>query len=201
MVVDSPRHLTIRNTRRIVTAAQTAHGLPLSFEEVPANSVATVQSAATATATTTDDVREFSLAFEAAVPTAADVVSGASDSDKLNAKLKPGQEQIFSYWTPGLKAGKQHNIRVTQTIEGHKPEDKPLQLESIKSFLVEAPQFSLPGDAIHSIYPPQVIEKMLESCLISFSPILTCPGTESGAPKPKSMMRRPATALVQKCPG
>ncbi|KAI8195455.1 hypothetical protein K4K52_012355 [Colletotrichum sp. SAR 10_76] len=85
----------------------------------------------------------------------ADVASGASDDDRLNEKLKPGQEQIFSYWVPGLKAGRQHHIRVTQTIDGHKPEDKPLQLESTKAFFVEAPQFSLPGDAIHSVYPPQ----------------------------------------------
>ncbi|KAK8007222.1 hypothetical protein PG989_001212 [Apiospora arundinis] len=89
--VNSPRHLTIRNTQRIITAAQTAQGRSPLFEEASANAVATVQS--TATPTTTDDVKKGSLAFEAAVPTAADVASGASDRDRL----KPGQEQIFSY--------------------------------------------------------------------------------------------------------
>jgi hypothetical protein len=150
--VNSPRHLTIRNTQRIVTAAQTARGLPLSFEEVPANAVATIQS--TTTAATTDDVKRGSIALAAIAPTIANVANGESDDDKLNAKLEPGQEQIFSYWTPGLKAGKQHRIRVTQTIDSHNG-NKPLKLESNKAFFIEASQFSLPGDAIHSIYPPQ----------------------------------------------
>ncbi|KAK6705450.1 hypothetical protein SNK05_009347 [Fusarium graminearum] len=147
--VNSPRHLTIRNTRRIITAAQLTQSVPLSFEEVPANAIATVQSIVATTAS--EDVESDAIAVAAAAPDTGDL----TDDDKLNVKLKPGQEQIFSYWTPGLKAGKEHSIRVTQTIDGHKPRDTPLKLESSKTFFVDAPQFSLPEDAIHSIYPPQ----------------------------------------------
>ncbi|KAH6949753.1 hypothetical protein BKA56DRAFT_434004, partial [Ilyonectria sp. MPI-CAGE-AT-0026] len=69
----------------------------------------------------------------------------------------PGEEQLFSFYQPGLQDGS-HTITVTQTLSTDPREKKGVQsvpLSSTQSFLVQGPQYSLPNGSIHSSYPPQ----------------------------------------------
>ncbi|KAF7590762.1 hypothetical protein BBP40_002377 [Aspergillus hancockii] len=66
--------------------------------------------------------------------------------------LDPGEEQLFSFYVPGLQAG-DHSIQVDQHIEADgKTKDVPT---STHHFNVIAPRFALPEGAIDSFYPPQ----------------------------------------------
>lgn len=72
--------------------------------------------------------------------------------------LKPGEEQLYSFYLPGLEAGS-HKISVVQNVHtpaqgDQKAQDLPL-LESEQNFNIVAPRFSLPDGSIHSSYPPQ----------------------------------------------
>ncbi|PHH93133.1 hypothetical protein CDD83_513 [Cordyceps sp. RAO-2017] len=101
--INSPRHLTIRHSRRVVAAYRRQLG----------------------------------------------VLGEADDTDPL----PPGEQKLSSFWAPGLEAGPQHQIKVTQTIEANNGNDK-LVLEAEQDFSVDAPQFSLPEGSVHSTYPP-----------------------------------------------
>ncbi|KAF5654494.1 hypothetical protein FHETE_11297 [Fusarium heterosporum] len=74
-----------------------------------------------------------------------------SSSDSDDEPLDPGYEQISSYWAPGLLAGVNHKINVTQDIVAN---GETLQLTAEQDFLVDAPQFNLPGGSVYSVYPP-----------------------------------------------
>lgn len=67
--------------------------------------------------------------------------------------LDPGEEQLNSYWAPGLEAGRVHRASVTQTVDANNG-DQPLELTAEQDFFVDAPQFSLPEGSIYSVYPP-----------------------------------------------
>ncbi|OJJ40101.1 hypothetical protein ASPWEDRAFT_82779, partial [Aspergillus wentii DTO 134E9] len=68
-------------------------------------------------------------------------------------EIRPGQEQLFSFWAPSLTAGKVHQIKVQQTINPNNGQ-KPLQLDAQQNFDVHAPRYSLPEGSIYSVYPP-----------------------------------------------
>ncbi|KAF2144839.1 uncharacterized protein K452DRAFT_131062 [Aplosporella prunicola CBS 121167] len=108
--INSPRHLTLRHSRRIVATRQREARRLLR-------------------GSTGDD----------------------SDSGDEIDPLPPGQEKLNSFWAPGLIAGPEYQINVSQTI---KSGDQTLTLEAEQDFLVDAPQFSLPEGSVHSTYPP-----------------------------------------------
>ncbi|KAF5964503.1 hypothetical protein FCOIX_13391 [Fusarium coicis] len=68
--------------------------------------------------------------------------------------LAPGQAQLHSYWAPGLEAGKEHEIIITQDIKARSG-DKTLRLQAKQDFSVDAPRFVLPEGSVYSTYPPQ----------------------------------------------
>jgi len=74
-----------------------------------------------------------------------------ANSEADGEDLQPGQEQLYSYFVPGLQA-RPYTINVKQDISAGK-ESK--QLQSNQAFTVTGPRFSLPDNAIHSVYPPQ----------------------------------------------
>lgn len=74
-----------------------------------------------------------------------------SEDDDLAQPL-PGQQELKSYWAPGLDAGQKHRVTVSQSIQA--PENQQLALEAEQDFFVDAPQFSLPDGSVHSTYPP-----------------------------------------------
>ncbi|KAI1277738.1 hypothetical protein F5Y07DRAFT_407274 [Xylaria sp. FL0933] len=108
--INSPRHLTLRHSRRVATAYRQKARLLAG------------------TAVAEDD-----------------------DSDEIDP-LQPGQQKLNSYWAPGLEAGPKHNITVKQMISAEG--ETPLSLEAEQSFVVDAPQFSLPEGSVYSTYPP-----------------------------------------------
>lgn len=78
---------------------------------------------------------------------------GQDEEGPPKIDLKPGQEQLFSFWAPSLTAGEVHKINVQQNINPNNDE-KPLQLDAEQEFYVEAPRYSLPEGSIYSVYPP-----------------------------------------------
>ncbi|KAI0890541.1 uncharacterized protein GGS22DRAFT_151187 [Annulohypoxylon maeteangense] len=110
--IDSPRHLTLRHSRRLIAAhqRQTKRLLRSSAED------------------------------------------SSGDEDEVDP-LPPGQEKLNAYWVPGLEAGQQHRINVSQTINANNGES-PLTLTAEQDFFVDAPQFTLPDGSVHSTYPP-----------------------------------------------
>ena len=83
------------------------------------------------------------------------VVKGEGAGDEGdNEPLAPGEEKINSYWAPGLAAGPMHRVAVTQKIDANNGTGDQLTLTAEQDFLVDAPQFSLPDGAVHSVYPP-----------------------------------------------
>jgi len=72
------------------------------------------------------------------------------DLDGL-ASLKPGQEQLKSFYQPSLPAG-DYSVQVEQTLDS--TSDK-LVFGSEQAFTVDAPQISLPAGSVYSVYPPQ----------------------------------------------
>lgn len=77
----------------------------------------------------------------------------AADEVVTEPELNPGEERLNSFWAPGLEAGRTHRVNVTQTIDPN-TDETPLTLTAEQDFFVDAPQFSLPKDSIHSVYPP-----------------------------------------------
>lgn len=125
--INSPRHLTIRHARRVVAASRRE-----------AKSFAAISASETYTSLAPADVET--------------LITGSDSGDEIDP-LPAGQEQLNSYWAPGLEAGPQHRIKVSQTIDPLNGET-PLQLEAEQDFFVDAPQFSLPAGTVHSTYPP-----------------------------------------------
>ena len=79
------------------------------------------------------------------------------DGDNENGReglpeLKPGEEQLKSFYEPSLPAGT-YSVTVAQTIV--RTEDDKIKLKSHQDFTVDAPQIALPSGAVHSTYPPQ----------------------------------------------
>ncbi|KAF7563138.1 hypothetical protein G7046_g948 [Stylonectria norvegica] len=74
--------------------------------------------------------------------------------------LLPGHERLSSYLIPGLQAGN-YTINITQDIETKDktdldgPEREERQLATSQNFTAVAARFSLPNNAVHSMYPPQ----------------------------------------------
>jgi hypothetical protein len=73
--------------------------------------------------------------------------------------LGPGEEQLYSFYSPALKDARYH-IEVNQTV--HPPvgartsQTKSLQLTSdTQQFEIVGPRFSLPPSDIQTVYPPQ----------------------------------------------
>ncbi|KAA8903426.1 hypothetical protein FN846DRAFT_954010 [Sphaerosporella brunnea] len=65
--------------------------------------------------------------------------------------LKPGEEQLYSFYLPSLSGGP----HVIKTVQNVKVGYDTLTLTASQEFNVVAPQFSLPEGSIHSVYPPQ----------------------------------------------
>lgn len=106
---------------------------------------------------------------------AKNAVLKASGTPPAPAKLQPNQLQLYSYWKPGLEAGRYvitaeqkirshfnyrgvqsddeyHVYNTTSTIDHKKIVDSP-PIED-QQFEVIAPQFSLDPKLINSFYPP-----------------------------------------------
>ena len=77
----------------------------------------------------------------------------AVGEDIPDPPLKPGEEQLHSYWAPGLDAGLTYTVEVSQTVADPNGR-QPLNLKGTQVFTVDAPQFSLPAGSVHSTYPP-----------------------------------------------
>ena len=85
------------------------------------------------------------------------VTTGAAVPAKEPGQLGPGEEELYSFWAPGLEAGN-HTFKVDQTIKTPAVEDIPAHEEHLhteQTFEVIAPRFSLPSGDVHSTYPPQ----------------------------------------------
>lgn len=65
--------------------------------------------------------------------------------------LGPGEEQLYSFYIPGLEAGPQ-TITVTQNIDAA---GQKKSITDTHQFTVVAPRFTLPDGSIHSTYPTQ----------------------------------------------
>ncbi|KAM0513228.1 hypothetical protein ACHAPE_008076 [Trichoderma viride] len=80
---------------------------------------------------------------------------GESSDEEIDP-LPAGQQELKSYWAPGLEAGKEHVVSVEQDIDPKttKNGSKKLHLTAEQGFFVDAPQFSLPDGSVHSTYPP-----------------------------------------------
>ena len=75
-------------------------------------------------------------------------------SDGLNQTvLKPGWQQLYSKDVPGLQGG-DYTISVQQKIHGMGPYELKQDKTNVQPFHIQAPRFSLPSDAIYSVYPP-----------------------------------------------
>lgn len=77
------------------------------------------------------------------------------DEDSGLKPIHDGYQKLYSYFPPRLDGGKQ-SITATQTIYASGATDKQGQLgpkETTKSFLVQAPQFSLPEGCVLSVNP------------------------------------------------
>ncbi|KAJ6126032.1 hypothetical protein N7471_010525 [Penicillium samsonianum] len=88
----------------------------------------------------------------------------AADEELTEPNLKPTEERLNSFWSPGLTAGHSHHVGVKQVIhpapgDGPSPgptedPDNHIKLTAKQDFSVDAPQFTLPEGSIHSMYPP-----------------------------------------------
>ena len=81
-------------------------------------------------------------------------------ADDAPADLTPGQELLHSFYIPGLQTGP-HTVSVVQDIDAG---GTTKTLSSQQQFNVVGPRFALPNNAIHSVYPPQGHQDMVE-CL------------------------------------
>ncbi|CAH0046896.1 unnamed protein product [Clonostachys solani] len=68
-------------------------------------------------------------------------------------KLDPGQERLYSFYEPSLRAG-HHIITTTQDIQLGTGNQKK-HLEDKQEFTVITPRYKLPVSAVHTVYPPQ----------------------------------------------
>ena len=76
--------------------------------------------------------------------------------DEKPKPIAPGQEQLYSFYVPGLQTGK-HTITVEQDIKTRQGTNREENntLPGQHEFNVIGPRFSLPEGALHSFYPPQ----------------------------------------------
>ncbi|GAW19371.1 hypothetical protein ANO14919_088570 [Xylariales sp. No.14919] len=81
-------------------------------------------------------------------------LSGGDGEEDPNrpAELAPGMMRLYSYYSPSLQGG-MFDIVVNHSIETKDGASK--NVTSKQQFHVDAPRFSLPADAVHSVYPPQ----------------------------------------------
>jgi hypothetical protein len=124
VAIDSPRHLTLRHARKAVAIAKAKQATLLKATSLVAESAEAPEKP--------PDPQE----------------------EDPTPKLEPGQAQLHSYWAPGLEAGKEHVVTITQDIQAREGE-KTLRLPSEQKFSVDAPRFVLPEDSVYSTYPPQ----------------------------------------------
>ncbi|KAK6524177.1 hypothetical protein TWF694_005837 [Orbilia ellipsospora] len=82
-----------------------------------------------------------------------------NEGDNASTGLAPGEELLHSFYLPGLQTGS-HTISVVQSINAGESKT----LASQQKFNVVGPRFALPDNAIHSSYPPQGYQEMVE-CL------------------------------------
>lgn len=66
-------------------------------------------------------------------------------------EIGPGEEQLYSFYVPGLQAGF-HTIDVVQNIEAA---NQKKEVKNSHDFNVIGPRFSLPEGCLNSFYPPQ----------------------------------------------
>ncbi|KAH8702288.1 hypothetical protein BGW36DRAFT_372523 [Talaromyces proteolyticus] len=74
--------------------------------------------------------------------------------------IQPGHQRLRSYHVPGLVGG-EYTITTEQTVTP--PGGQGTTLESQQTFYVDTPEFQLPEDIIHSVYPPQGHEEWVTS--------------------------------------
>ncbi|KAF5720088.1 hypothetical protein FMUND_4372 [Fusarium mundagurra] len=94
--------------------------------------------------------------------TGKDSAKAVSDVASNLKPLAKGEATLYSFFSPSL-AGGSYNIISTQKIAGETellPEERA---QTKKKFDVQAPQYSLPEGAIHSVYPPSGSEACAET--------------------------------------
>lgn len=108
--------------------------------------------------------------------------------------LGPGQEELFSFWTPALEAN-EYTITVGQDITSSSttehlnvPKDSGTSVVS-QDFDVVAPRYSLPANAVNSNFPPQgagALPKTLPHIVLA-DPHLPWARDVSDSPKPADL--------------
>jgi len=88
--------------------------------------------------------------------------SRAANTEKEVPVVGPGEEQLYSFYIPGLVAGT-YDILAEQTVKLASRGQTPLKLTGSQSFTVVAPQFALPPGAIQSKYPPDGHADLVET--------------------------------------
>ncbi|KAK6347974.1 hypothetical protein TWF718_005794 [Orbilia javanica] len=144
--INSPRHLTLRHARRRKVlerqALEQAKPLRLAAEGTPhADQAGDGDSQAGSKTGSKKNSKAGSQ-------------PGTGDtSGETETSLQPGEEMYYSFWKPGLEAGGNYHINVTQLVSVPDGADE-LKLTAEQGFKVQAPQFALPGGSVHSFYPP-----------------------------------------------
>lgn len=111
------------------------------------------------------------MARRLALKKVAAAIREASGEPPLNEALDPGCMRLYSYYRPGLEAGR-YGIEAKQVVEAKQYDDHgQLQKQQLKifnyigktpdetkiltqNFEVMAPQFSIDASKINSYYPP-----------------------------------------------
>ncbi|KAL6918783.1 hypothetical protein FSST1_002809 [Fusarium sambucinum] len=98
------------------------------------------------------EVKEANLAASTEAPVA------AGDNEVPNLKtLEPGEAMLYSVFTPSLASGL-YEVNSWQEIIANGVTQNPDTTKTNKVFNVESPQYTLPKNLVHSIYPPEGAE-------------------------------------------
>ncbi|KAK1536503.1 uncharacterized protein CCOS01_01823 [Colletotrichum costaricense] len=91
-----------------------------------------------------------------AASTEAAVATGDNEVPNLKT-LKPGEAMLYSFFTPSLASGR-YEVNSWQEIVANGVQQDPDTTKTKKVFNVESPQYTLPENLVHSIYPPEGAE-------------------------------------------
>ncbi|KAH7006585.1 hypothetical protein EDB82DRAFT_454742 [Fusarium venenatum] len=98
------------------------------------------------------EVKEANLAASTEAPVA------TGDNEVPNLKiLEPGEAMLYSVSTPSLTSGL-YEVNSWQEIVANGVKMDPDTTKTKKVFNVESPQYTLPENLVHSIYPPEGAE-------------------------------------------
>ncbi|KAH8746697.1 hypothetical protein F5882DRAFT_471345, partial [Hyaloscypha sp. PMI_1271] len=91
-----------------------------------------------------------------AASTGAPVATGDNEVPNLKT-LQPGEAMLYSAFIPSLASG-QYEVNSWQEIVANGVKQDPDTTKTKKVFTVESPQYALPENLVHSIYPPEGAE-------------------------------------------